>query len=949
MNAQHPMRRFLGLSPDSDPLDILVIEVSDLDDTSIREAVKRREAEIADHPDGESEDARNVLQHVHDAAQLLLNPAARMTILARHVPRELLERSGSSSDIQKLTKFDQDVLGILVASGGWNARSRARLMAVASRYGISNERLLSVMTGMATWLQRRAATARPQIQVQDHSLLNLPSAGMDDKAGVVFDRFVNRWMSDLRSDDPKAVRRMSLAFGSLALVFFISMLFLLLLSSADDEGAVVVQNSGRDSSVVPAVSTDPIDRDAFPESSGIELSIVVNPELPSVMTNAADGIGETTESLIELVSRSNEGESALSLHSGFSILIREAASCWFLIEESSRSRLLEAIAMVFDSIGSDKQALNEYMDDLRFKTGEFNSAQQIPESGFRSGVLSLLAGSAQQSPTVRSLATEILGQSTESVVPSGGFESGVMICLESYLPRMTELMEIGDDSDLQWYLWIRCFDSLVEIDVQSVYVAAIDAVIRESLNLSEVGSSRSALTRLLFQLDYDQSSVVRDMVLGWYADSDISPARLEILTRLLVELDLSDRFDESTIIQPNSGITFARQQRDSLARTWNMSGDAEFGWESPVPDGFDPVVVTIWNSIWDVVQSKVMQRSDASLLQRLLELRLLNEAASALCDGQNPTGIKLIREIEMGIAEAVEPSIIDRREPVSLDEWSGRLSRARTREENLKLLDKLKNVPPGSFNSSNAIQLANVAYLAASAIRSRAQEIIVDRFSDDPEVMIALLDSLPKRPTKELDAFLESLLDQDLPDIRSAGWRTAVKRVMVGRSLLLRLASTAIIDRYASRLSRSYLDESKRFGGAMLSGSSDLSIWESMQSICIARQNRLEGILSTADSRLLSDLGARNEARHRLAGDAVQASLMQSLFLFEILVLEWSVRLPSISDGLEVVLEDLKLDLPVKSHVLEQLVLVEEATSQLWEIVLESFVQRRDEREGAVG
>ena len=158
MNAMHPMKRFLGLDPESDPLDILGLSVNDIDEDSIRSSVDRRERQITDHPDGESEEAKNVRQHVQDAAQLLLNPIARLSILARHVPHELLARGGGAAESsQKLTRFDRDVLGILVACGGWNARSRARLMAVASRYGVSNERLLSVLTGMASWLQGRAS------------------------------------------------------------------------------------------------------------------------------------------------------------------------------------------------------------------------------------------------------------------------------------------------------------------------------------------------------------------------------------------------------------------------------------------------------------------------------------------------------------------------------------------------------------------------------------------------------------------------------------------------------------------------------------------------------------------------------------------------------------------------------------------------------------------------
>ena len=106
---------------------------------------------------------------------------------------------------------------------------------------------------------------------------------------------------------------------------------------------------------------------------------------------------------------------------------------------------------------------------------------------------------------------------------------------------------------------------------------------------------------------------------------------------------------------------------------------------------------------------------------------------------------------------------------------------------------------------------------------------------------------------------------------------------------------------------------------------------------------------SGSDSRVLSDLKMGHEARRRLASDAIQASLMESLFLMELLSYEWSVRLPTISGDIEMILEDLKLDLPVSSHVLEQLVLVEEAMAAVWSRVLDVFIERQLEQNGAVG
>ncbi|GEM_PF-3700337 len=951
MNDTHPMMRFLGLDPNSDPLDTLGVQVSDLDEATLRSAVTHREEQILDHPDGESKDADEVRQHVRDAAELLLNPIARLTIIARHMPHDLLRKNRDAFASERtLTEFDRDVLGILVASGGWNAKSRARLMAVASRYRVSNERLLSVLTGMASWLQERAGTIRPESNGAGARLIDMPKPQIDESTGVVFDRFVNRWMSDLRSDDPKAINRMSILFGAVALILFGFMFFMMMLSSDGEQQEVLASSAVVDSAKATSVSgIDSSQVSGRADSMPLVDSEFDLPSLPARMTNAADGMSETIGSIDLMVAELNDGAIAMDLYPDFLTLFDQADDGWFLIGIVQREELLGSISRLFDSIGNHQESLTAYMGILRFEAGVFTSARQISESGFRSGVLSMLAGSARQSPAVRSLATEAIGQSGESGPRVIDFDSGVLLCLESFLPRMIELIDVDDESKLQWALWIRCVESIDQTMFQPALVKAVEAVAAGSINPAAEGASRTVLGSLLSRFDYEQSTAAKEMVLGWYTDSDIPSNRLEALTRLLVELKLSPRFDESIIIDPGSGTAFARLQRDALSREWGDVLTTEFEWRSPVPDGFDPVMVGIWDATWEVSQSKVLQMSDASLLRRQLEIRKLNEAASALSSGQNPSAMKLIREVETGSGEGETPVVLPFEESVSLDEWAVRLSRARSRDDKLKLLDQLDKVPSGSFDSSTAIQLAKVAYLGASAIRARAQQVIVRRFRDDPEIMIALLDSLPERTTKELNEFLESLLDRDLPGIKSERWRPEVRRLMIERSLLLRLASSAIIDRHVRELSTSYLDESRRLGANVVSASNEATPLDSIRTLSSIRMKRLRESFSIADARLLSDLRLAHESRRRLAGDAIQSSLMQSLFLSELMALEWSSRLPSISGDIEMILEDLKLDLPVSSHVLEQLVLVEEAMAAVWQLVLDTFVERQLQQEGAVG
>ena len=243
----------------------------------------------------------------------------------------------------------------------------------------------------------------------------------------------------------------------------------------------------------------------------------------------------------------------LGLHHGFEALIQQAGEGWFLVASREREQLLSSIFDLFDSISTDQNSLGTYIETFRFESGIFSSVQQIPESGFKSGVLSMLAGSTRQSPAVRSIAMEALGQSGESGPRAIDFSSGVLVCLESFLPRLVELMDVDGESKLRWAVWIRCIESLDRDMFEPLMAQAVDLVVRESINPAADGVSRTVLGTLLSRFDYDQSATAQEMVLGWYVDSEIPSNRREALTRLLVDLELSPRFDESIIIDPGSG------------------------------------------------------------------------------------------------------------------------------------------------------------------------------------------------------------------------------------------------------------------------------------------------------------------------------------------------------------------------------------------------------------
>ncbi|MHC4909394.1 MAG: hypothetical protein ACYTF9_06715, partial [Planctomycetota bacterium] len=139
--TRSPLEHFFGLAKRPTALTILGLSrdrppsVADID-----AAAKRRLAEINAHADARTPEAEEARRAIAVAAARL-----RGAVVASERPRS----HGNGHPSMHLTPFDQQVLTVLVASGGWNAESRGRVVALAGQYGVSVQGLLKVIQGLS--------------------------------------------------------------------------------------------------------------------------------------------------------------------------------------------------------------------------------------------------------------------------------------------------------------------------------------------------------------------------------------------------------------------------------------------------------------------------------------------------------------------------------------------------------------------------------------------------------------------------------------------------------------------------------------------------------------------------------------------------------------------------------------------------------------------------------
>ncbi|MBG79816.1 MAG: hypothetical protein CMJ39_03775 [Phycisphaerae bacterium] len=1007
MNYPEPMLRFLGIRSDADQLDVLALGPEQVSESTIKRALADRLKMIDEHPDGASNEADQVREHLRDAAASLLDPRSRMAVIARHVPEQLRQGAGASTaggplSVAGITDFDREVLGVLVSSGGWNKESRARLMGLAATHGVPPSQLLEVLMGMTNWLREggRESTVLPaESGSAAQAAINYKRAHHGSEA---FDRFVDRWAPDLRSSESASVTRLSVIFGCIAMVLIVLIVGFLL--TTPDSAEELVDDSQLASAQVDddgaeghSSSDNLLGGFQLEDVSGGGEILLTTIELPRSLQDAADGVVDTTLGFNLLADSIAQGDSIDLLAARFAELVGDAGKGWFLAAPGSRLDLMQSIIRAFVAVGDDGQLGDQMLGILAPPNPGPILIEQIPEAAWGAGVLGELSQDASISPMIRDQARSLLAARGIGAGAQPGFASGSLGWLRLRIPRLVEESEILEEAELAWHAWIESVKSVPDKpESQLVLLAAVNDVVYRGLDIGQPGPTRRILARLLSSLDFVESPAVREQILNLYVDLDLSSSRLWIVTNLLARLAESEWFDESSVVDPAADASQRRRQHDGLESRWPKPMRIQHERLRAIPAGFDPGLVDIWVPLWDEAMLELPEADNYSVMVQLLRLRRLNEAASALADGDSAAGMGVLRSLETVEAEVeaqaddqtsgnppvaapVTPpaspggsggGVVPRMTPGfpasqpsgsgfnstsgsasrSSAGWARRMNEARTRKSKLEVLDELNRYRSGELTEDDASVLARVIYTETSSISEHARAIVERKFLDDPELLIALLDLLPlTRPNNLIAEFIEIVVDRALPEPSSLRWQQAARRALVEQSLALRIVDAAQIDDLVDQFAWSAFAEERRLlgmGVRLLTRPGPVAI---LRGIAAARADRIRAEMNTEDGQRLVLLLRRIEARERLAGDEVQRALVQQLAILDLLAMEYSIIFPSLAMDIEMAVDDAVVRLPASAHVLEQMLVVEESMGEIWKLILLEMQQRSREEKEAMG
>lgn len=734
-----------------------------------------------------------------------------------------------------LTDFDRVALAVLVVSGGWNATSAKRLATIAGEYGVAVADLEKIVLGLTQFLSEGEGLRGAMGEVGESARttwMASPRQGRVDAAENAVERVFSRINDVLRDEvgggSDAARMRLTVIFTLFALSWVAALGYIFFGSSGKGDAAEDAASRApvgvAVSEVAPPARGDvdangasvaPIDALAAPAKFPRPPGFTPSPTPPAVIESASAAavwIADLEEAVRALDASKgrfdggSDAERATALVSG---ALARAADAWPAAGgyRADAVRALGAVARA--SLGAD--SLRRLMrlvpgSSADVALGTLPAWQRVWRQAFGAGCLASIAVDPTFSPEIAAAAREELRQ-RNLPIPRGKvadpFGTAAVGALVATAPALAEQIVFGSsslDDVARWNEAVRAAASTPRMRIDAA-IAGIDAVLRAPGALDKPGPLVDTLAFFIRALDFTgrgaESESVRGALATWLLDKNIPPTRIWVLTSLL-DADLGIAwYGPDLVLATNAGDDARADLAERLDRafprlTTTIAGEAVL---------LDPEPYQAWRLALDEVWS----------LESGNEVERLRNAAIAL-------GVmRAYRGHERGDARSAQSGLLVLEEVLSREpeewisppagvrpglpasgvsdgtfdaEWRANSSAA----ARLEAVRNLRARPAAGDLGPRDAQVAAREALRASAadVRQELCAVLMDRYSNGPEVLRALLDALAEgRGNEEARLFIGTMADAT---VAGGDWIADARRALLTKIVSLEDSAANAVD-----------------------------------------------------------------------------------------------------------------------------------------------------------
>lgn len=992
-----PVLQILGVPDWADAYQLLDLSPEETSPATIERALQRQLAKTHRHPESRSAKAEFVRQQLRRAAAILRDPkrqaAARGESLAPDAPRQAAGNGAVQAG--DLTEFDRHVLAVLIAYGGWNANSRAKLVSVAAMHNVAPAGLLKVITGLSGYARQGGGRFDVSYITRGSDRFDaLPPAPTPNQP----ETWTQVMIPEIAEGGFWATVKLSALFGAIALllgVMFINLLF----SEPDQPGPSLIEQVERP--VLPITTEklpdpDKIDRADQPSlASWPETPTFQGAAVPREVIDAADQAPRLPDDLDRIVRQLTVNRTpSLATKQDWRVLTRLAATAWLRVDDTIdraiRDEMIEALFAVadrptvaddlLDILAESARAPIAPIDQARGAwitgmLGEFSARQDLPPSV-----------SQHAARLVRSLVTTEIGST-----PSG-FAASARAWLDGQRDNHVRITSYSQDAFDHWEMWLA---AQRRIGTGTAYQAALIDAVRELMELDADLGSLNPVTRVLgrfvFLLDLEQSDPVRDRVLALYQSPAISTRDLWAFGSLLVQSGAMPWFDHSLVVPVDATNEERLRRLSALREKWPKTAIAQG--RSGAALSVNPSIAREWLTMAEEAINRVERETSSNRVSTerwvvpLAHFAAMNHAAIAIAkrnddraneamqravDAQQQLGVE-------GESTASSPLLnppnrpqgpIPRRPTLPINpggpipsggggggggmggggentlpgytgidgEWTQQYEGARSSEQRLLLMQSLRNNASGDLGPIDALTFVRIVYSGGPAeIRALAHTTLVELFSRGKNVAIAMLDHFPDAaPSQSASDIISQYTGNILPGVRSDSWPMETRRALAQHALRLYDPTRSRLDRGAATLALIY-----RLHWLLVSDAAAPADEASQPTIEL--QRLLDAWRTVARSKIimsgsfdtLADIERRHATRERLADGSLANHVSMQITLLELIAYASVADQPALAEPVQNLLRQSALRRREAKHILEQATIVERTITELWMLRLQ--------------
>jgi hypothetical protein len=706
-------QRILGVSAGADAHRLLALRPGQRQPRAVLAALQSQLTRVDNHPDGQTPEAEVVRQRLYEAARVLLETADGAEISPQspagipaatrassspqwmHAPSAVASAPPGAARAEPqrpnletapppalprasilaappnrldLTAFDRHVLAILVACGGWNAHSRAKLVELAAEHRVSPQGLLKVVTGLCGHARLGAARFDvAQITQGERRFQQLPPAPSLLPGQLTSEDVAESMLPELKEGGAWATIKLSLLFGAVTVLAGFLLLRVLL---QDGDGSRAAANPP------PVVDHQP--GDLFPRDNALpEQPVHSRPALaqwpqpptfrgsgpPDAAADAVDQSPRLPELIDELARKLSIADtpSAMS-RQDWRVFNEQSALIWV---EGDRAIVRAVRANIFDVLFAlaDRSVMaEEFLAELGSPgTAAIDDVLDVWRGAWAAGMLGEISNRADLPAFLRQAADlELRNALGEVAADVRTFNAAAREWLIQKTSRLVELAQSSPEAENFWELWLRAHDSLGRDEgFDRAIAAAIAQILRTSVDLAQPGMLVNILGRLVEEANFAGSHTLREEILAIYSDGAIDNRDLWVFTSLLIEKNAAPWIDEALLVMADATAESRRGAMIELERRWPRAAPAQDSAAAGRGIAVDRALGARWMAL---ARKHVAELSRISQFvddreQRLLALGLiaawLNEAAIALAQGDTVSAEQALRSVESGWSSTI--------------------------------------------------------------------------------------------------------------------------------------------------------------------------------------------------------------------------------------------------------------------------------------------------------